>query len=227
MKPLTAIGEMRFSEAAEGGRDYFFKPSFEAMAAIGEPDEIVKIFSIVHGSKIQELMETLAKLPPNIPHNTLAALFLRPSDELLTAAMHVMKCCYQGDDDLSSLIGEWKGWSNCVVYRPGAIVKSDIILIAQQLMQHGVIGKANVRRLQRNETNEYSKEFKVIDYIIAARNHLGMSREEAANLTMTEFTLLIADKYPNQKGLTKDEYDQVADEYLRKKQAKLAAVKQH
>ena len=39
-----------------------------------------------------------------------------------------------------------------------------------------------------------------------------MSREDAANLTMTEFALLLNAKYPNQKGLTREEYDQVMDE---------------
>ena len=44
MKPLTDIGEMRLSEAREDGKDYFFKPSFEAMAAVGAPEEIVSMF---------------------------------------------------------------------------------------------------------------------------------------------------------------------------------------
>ena len=131
-------------------------------------------------------------------------------------------CCYKGSDDLTPLIGEWKGWSNCVVYRPGALPKEDIIVLAQHLMQHGVVGKAKIRKLQRHETNEYSTEFKAIDYIIAARNHFGMNRDDAADLTMTEFTLLLAAKYPDQKGFTKDEYDAVADEYLAKKARRLA-----
>ena len=43
---------------------------------------------------------------------------------------------------------------------------------------------------------------------------------------MTEFQLLIAAKYPDQKGFTKDEYDAVADEYLAKKEKRLARAKQ-
>lgn len=39
---------------------------------------------------------------------------------------------------------------------------------------------------------------------------------------MTEFQTLIAAKYPDQKGFTKDEYDAVADEYLAKKARRLA-----
>jgi hypothetical protein len=69
-------------------------------------------------------------------------------------------------------------------------------------MQHGVIGKAKVRRLQRHESGETTSEFRAFDYISAARSHFGMGRDEAAALTMTEFQLLLAAKYPDQKGFT-------------------------
>jgi hypothetical protein len=74
-----------------------------------------------------------------------------------------------------------------------------MVIVAQNLMMHGIIGKAKVRKLQRHETNETTAEFRAADYIMAARNHFGISREEAENLTMTEF--LANAKYPNQKGL--------------------------
>jgi hypothetical protein len=45
-------------------------------------------------------------------------------------------CC---DDDLTPMIGEWKGWRYCV-YRPGQMPKNDIIVLAQHL--HTVVGKA-------------------------------------------------------------------------------------
>lgn len=225
MTPLTDIGEMRLSEVEEGGADYFFKASFDAMTAIGKPSEIVAIFSLIHGSEIQKVIDKVSRYPLAIQAHMLEVLGRRPSDDLLASAMHVMRCCYKGDGDLSILIGEWKGWEDKVEYWPGKMEGEDIILIAQQLMQHGVIGKAKVRRLQRNETSEYSNEFNVIDYIIAARNHFGMSREDAANLTMTEFTLLLAAKYPEQKGLTKDEYDAVSDAHLARQAARRAKQK--
>jgi hypothetical protein len=62
-----------------------------------------------------------------------------------------------------------------------------MVIVAQNLMMHGIIGKAKVRKLQRYETNETTAEFRAADYIMAARNHFGISREEAENLTMTEF----------------------------------------
>ena len=227
MTPLKEIGEMRLSEAREGGKDYFFKPSFGAMTAIGSPEEIVNTFSLIHGSEIQQLLSNISQLRQPIPQHMMASIFSRPSDAILTAAMDVMRCCYAGEDNLAPLIGEWKGWKTCVVYRPGALPKDDIIILAQQMMQHGVIGKAKVRRLQRHESNEYSNEFKALDYIIAACNHFGVSREEASNMTMTEFTLRLAAKYPNEKGFTKEESDAIADDYLAKQAARRARAKQN
>lgn len=226
MKPLTDIGEMRLSESIEGGKDYFFKPSFEAMASIGTPEEIVSTFSLVHGAGVQELIEKVSLLPSSIPQHMLNALFHMPGEKILTASMQVLRCCYKGHDDLTPLIGEWKGWSNCVVYRPGALPKEDIIVLAQHLMQHGVVGKAKIRKLQRHENNEYSTEFKAIDYIMAARNHFGMSRDDAASLSMTEFTMLLAAKYPDQKGFTSEEYESVADDFLARQAHKRALAAQ-
>ncbi|WP_242497171.1 DUF6246 family protein, partial [Enterobacter hormaechei] len=40
-------------------------------------------------------------------------------------------------------------------------------------------------------------------------------------LTMTEFQMLLASKYPEQKGFTRDEYDELVDIYLRKKEKRL------
>ncbi|MFG6654924.1 DUF6246 family protein [Scandinavium sp. M-37] len=226
MSPLTSIGEMSFSEAHEGGRDYFFKPSFAAMNAIGTPAEIVSIFSLIHGANVQEALNRIVLVKVSLPPHMINAIFQRLSDEILAAAMHIMQCCYTGDYDLTPLIGEWKGWKHCVVYRPGELSRGFIIAVAQTLMQHGVIGKAKVRRLQRNESNSYSQAFEVSDYIIAARNHFGMSRDDAASLTMTEFTLLLSAKYPEQKGLTKDEYDAVAEAHLARQAARRAKSKQ-
>ena len=49
-----------------------------------------------------------------------------------------------------------------------------------------------------------------------------MNRAEASQLTMTEFQMLLAAKYPDQKGFTRDEYDSIADDYLKKQAARRA-----
>lgn len=41
---------------------------------------------------------------------------------------------------------------------------------------------------------------------------------------MTDFQLLLAAKYPEQKGFTKEEYDLVADGYLERRNKKLSRI---
>jgi hypothetical protein len=97
-----------------------------------------------------------------------------------------------------------------------------MLIVAQSLITHGIVGKAKVRQLQRHETGERTTEFKAFEYISAARSHFGMNRAEASKLTMTEFQMLLAAKYPDQKGFTRDEYDKVSDDYMAKKARRLA-----
>ncbi|MGM7948250.1 DUF6246 family protein, partial [Yersinia enterocolitica] len=59
--------------------------------------------------------------------------------------------------------------------------------------------------------NDYSNEFNAMDYINSARIHFNMSRAEAEQLTMTEFQLLLKAKYPEDKGFTREEYDEIMD----------------
>ncbi|MBS6741164.1 MAG: hypothetical protein KH310_24265 [Enterobacteriaceae bacterium] len=222
MTALKEIGEIGISDSREGGKDFLLRPSFAAMARLGEPAEIVRIYGTVNGSDTQQLLVACAGALKCIPA-WVSPSFNLLADRLLSAAMHVMQACCE--EDLTAIIGEWKGWSRYVVYRPGMMPRNDIVVIAQQLMQHGVVGKANVRRLQRHESGETTSEFRAFDYISAARSHFGMGRDEAAALTMTEFQLLLAAKYPTQKGFTREEYDAVADEFLVKQAARRAGRK--
>lgn len=222
MNALTDIGELSISDSREGGKDYLLRPSFEAMARIGTPEEIVQAYAIIHGNEVAHLIEVCAGMLGRFPE-WLSPSFNRAAEKLLSTCMLVMQACC--DDDLTPMIGEWKGWRHCVVYRPGQIPKNDIIVLAQHLMQHGVVGKARVRQLQRHETGARTNEFKAFDYISAARSHFSMSREEACRLTMTEFQIMLSQKYPEQKGFTKEEYEAVTDDFLAKQASRRAKAK--
>ncbi|MGR7269594.1 DUF6246 family protein [Klebsiella aerogenes] len=222
MTALIDIGEFSVSDSRDGGKDYLLRPSFEAMTRIGTPAEIVRAYAIIHGSDVAKLLEACTDTLRRIP-DWLSPAFNRATEKLLSTCMQVLQACCE--DDMTPMIGEWKGWRHCVVYRPGQMPKSDIIVLAQHLMQHGVVGKAKVRQLQRHETGERTTEFKAFDYISAARSHFGMSRSEASQLTMTEFQMMLAAKYPDQKGFTREEYESIADEYLAKQAARRARAK--
>lgn len=219
MTALIDIGEVSISDSRDGGKDYLLSPSFEAMTRIGNPNEIVEAYAIVHGSELNGLLTGYASAFWRLP-DWLSSSLYRVAEKMLSTSMRVIQACCQ--DDLTPMIGEWKGWKSCVVYRPGQMPRNDIIVMAQHMLQHGVVGKAKVRRLQRHETGETTNSFSAFDYISAARSHFGMSRDEASKLTMTEFQFLLAAKYPDQKGFTREEYESVADDFLARQAARRA-----
>lgn len=221
MAPAKEIGECLITV---GDEDYFFRPSFANMMRIGEPQEIVQAFYDLHNDEQSSLARRAASTYGGIPA-WLVSYLNRPQSgkQAIYSAMNVMSACC--DKDITALTGELRPgktgkWS--FVYRKGAMPVHDIVLIAQSLIQHGIIGKAKVRKLHKHEGSQASSEFNAFEYISAARAHLGVSREEAERLTMTEFQMLLAAKFPEQKGFTKEEYDAVADDYLAKKTKKLA-----
>ncbi|WP_026042416.1 DUF6246 family protein [Pantoea sp. A4] len=223
MIPLKEIGECLITV---GENEYFFRPSFANMTRIGEPQEVVQAFYDVHNDNATPLfkraMEAYGRIPDWLVSHVSRPVFSKPT---LMAAMAILQACC--DQDLNRLTGEivpGRSGKWAFVYRKGVMPEAEMVLLAQSLITHGIIGKAKVRQLQRHESSQGATEFNAFEYISAARNHLGMSRAEAEQLTMTEFALMLAQKFPDQKGFTREEYDQVADNYLARKARRLKKV---
>ncbi|MEQ0227620.1 DUF6246 family protein [Klebsiella sp. CN_Kp091] len=223
MTPIKELGECVIGTDTH---EYFFRPSFRNMARIGEPDEIVQTFYDLCNDEVTPLIQLAAQAYISDEYSRLPDCVLRYiqsgllNRKAVMAAHAVLTACC--DDDIGELVG-WmkpgKSRKRGFMWRPGTMPASEMIIVAQNLMMHGIIGKAKVRKLQRYESNETTSEFRATDYIMAARNHFGISREEAENLTMTEFALMLNAKYPNQKGFTREEYDAVMDDDDRRWQA--------
>lgn len=221
MNPILEHGEMVLTDT-NSGVDYFLRPSFSRLSRIGSPSDIVMTYSVLNGYEVVESINRLATAYGPVRDWVLAnirkSLYGR---KILSAAMNVIHSCC--DEDVTPLVGEWRPGNKGVVYRHGAMSPIEVIIIARELAEHGVMGKAKVRKLQRYESaGEYSKEFHTAEYINAARIHFSMPRDEAEELTMTEYQLLMHAKYPQKQGLTRDEYDSVTDNYLKKKAARIA-----
>lgn len=221
MTPYKEIGECVISA---GEDDYFFRPSFSAMRRIGEPQEIVQAFHDLHstslGPLIDRAIDACGTVPKWLIEYAKSPQMCKPA---LLAAMSVLTACCERD--VSSLIGEiipGKSGKWAFVWRKGPMPATDMIIVAQSLIVHGIIGKAKIRQLQRHESNQATTGFDAFEYISAARNHFGMTRADAEQLTMTEFQLLLAAKYPEQKGFTREEYDATADDYFAKKARRLS-----
>lgn len=208
--PLTEIGEIRISLS---DRSFFFKPSFRAMNEIGTPKEIVEVYAKLNGIDYVAPLQHVEYLPFGAQMQVMKTIS-KPvyGRHVLSAAYIVMQSCCE--DDISVLIGGWKPTPRGVRYVPGIMPVSDIIIIARNLMQHGIIGKSPLKVPERLEEQgkKTTNEFHASQYIISARTHFDMTRDEAENLSMTEFQMMIKNKYPEPKGLTKEEraaeYDQ-------------------
>jgi hypothetical protein len=241
MTLMKEIGEMLISDRQT---DYFFRPSFVAMSRIGSPVDIVETYATLNGAEASKFIGLMAHAVEHAQRVSslrrvaytnitgkrygddswlLSAIRRMASRGLLSASMRVMQACC--DDDISALVGDWRPGKRGIVYRAGGMSIGEIILIAHALIEHGVMGKAKVRKPQRAETNSYVNEFRAIEYINSARIHFGISRTEAEQLTMTEFQLMLNAKYPDQKGFTREEYDSVRDDYFKRREARIAAEK--
>lgn len=208
--PLTEIGEMRISLS---DRSFFFKPSFRAMNEIGTPKEIVEVYARLNGIDYVAPLQHVEYLPFGAQMQVMKTIS-KPvyGRHVLSAAYIVMQSCCE--EDVSVLIGGWKPTPRGVRYVPGIMPVSDIIIIARNLMEHGIIGKSPLKVPERLEEQgkKTTNEFHASQYIISARTHFDMTRDESENLSMTEFQMMIKNKYPEPKGLTKEEraaeYDQ-------------------
>lgn len=209
MKPIKSIGECLISTA---DKDFFFKPSLINIDKIGSEEEIVEIYAALNGLEINQaiagLIGSLGVVPDFAMRDMSRPVYGR---HILSAAILIMRSCC--DDDISSLVGSYKSGNRGMVYVPGGMPVPHIILIAQNLAEHGIIGKMPKRELSAVEEakaesskGEYTSKFVVNDYLNTARVHLNMTRAEAGQLTMTELQGLLMTKFPpNNKGMTRAE----------------------
>ena len=222
--PITSIGEMVISTT---DKDFFFKPSFNAMANIGTPQEIVEIYATINGLSAQKAItaaiSSYGRVTPFLLKSIAKPAYGR---EVLSAAIIIMRSCCE--DDISGLVGSWKPSKKGMMYVRGGMPVSDIVTIGRRLMEHGVIGMSKMRKLQRDEgkKGEFTKEFNTMEYISMARAHFGMSREQAEDLTMTELQELIKVKFPQKAGFTREEYDDIYAARNEKRAKALALEKQ-
>jgi hypothetical protein len=110
-------------------------------------------------------------------------------------------------DDPTPLIG----WRDADGWHAGAMPEAEQIVIARHLMQHGICGTAKPGGAKGE--GKFSDHFNAAEYISAARVHLGLSSADAEALSMTEFQIMLAMKFPDMaKGDARDvpsreEYD--------------------
>lgn len=165
--------------AAPGGAEVVFVPSLGRIATIGTPADIVEVAGALQSASVTQ--------------------------QVRAARIVLMSCAAEGDP--LPLIGwlEHSNWTGGLVDVPGLMPPAEMVAIAQHLLMHGLAGKSR----PGGGRGGYAKAFSVAEHIASAVVHLGLSREEAADLTMTELQLMIETKFPDSKPKdvpTRDEY---------------------
>lgn len=122
--------------------------------------------------------------------------------------------CLCDQDDATPLIG----WIDSDGLRnPGTMPAAEQVILARHLMHHGIIGKAKPGK----GGGQYSNRFDAAEYIAAARVHLGLSSADAEGLSMTEFQMMLAMKYPESQEKqipSRDEYRKAMQAAMKKEQ---------
>lgn len=156
------------------GVEYSFTPSLGRIAALGSPQEIVKLYAGLHGaSAAKEAAYVLASLcDQDDPTELVGGEALDPDDPQAPARVI-----------------------------PAVMPESEQIIIARHLMQHGIVGKA---RPDKKGDGKYSDKFEAAEYIAAARVHLGLSSADAEALSMTEFQMMFEMKFPSKADGKRD-----------------------
>lgn len=181
MSALVHIGEVGIHHA---GGSLILRPSLLAMSRLGTPEEIVLTLSIVFGQGLN--------CHPNYRKQA--------HKHQLRAALEVWHACAPEGSDLDPLTGSFSmrgGW------RMGAADPADVIIVAQGLLRHGVLGDPEERKDEQDaerDDGDYEPGFHCRRHAATAMGHLSLSESEAWNMTLTGLRLALEAKYPKPKS---------------------------
>lgn len=228
MRVITAIGEQGLTLPT--GESVKLRPSFYAMTQLGEPREIVEKFARLYAPP---------QLVQSMPFDTTGAKMLAQQInskivkdywlDMLFLSWEVLTAC--SDQDLRPFIGE--PGTRYKSYRPGPVSFEAMLVLARSLMRHGIIGpipeksqaQLEFEAQQPRDKSKYTDEFHSLGYVSKAVAHLGVSEEEAWNMTLTGFVAHWEAKFgePKDKRHSEEHDDTMA--WLAKVNSKRSAPK--
>lgn len=162
---LTEIGEVGIHI---GDKTHILRPSLYAMSRLGDPEEIVSVFTSVMSGQ---------------------------AESFFADCYAVLVAC--ADGDITDAIGEIDINDNGeVIHRRGAMPSEHIVYIAQELMRHGIAGAVDPKKAATGKESDYLTEFNCKDMAALAIGHLGADEREAWNMTMTSIISALQAKFP-------------------------------
>ncbi len=195
--------KVRFNNA-----EYTLSPTFEAMALIGEREDIMAVFAKLHAAEINQFMGMFSRYSPEIVGMIKQYSRKVTGPQQLAAAHLVLSCCSK--DDLSPMIGKYVV-KDRVFYQVGFESPQNIIALAQHMIYHGMIGHTTNK--QAKSKSSTSGTFDPADFTELARLKLNMSRDESWQLTMTEFVSLWLTEYPPKEDERESPMDLSVNEF--------------
>jgi len=111
------------------------------------------------------------------------------------AALDVLQVCT--DEDITDLTGRMG--SRYGTWILGKIPPADLVPLAKSLIRHGVVGVVP-KQPPSPDDGGYSSVFEPRELVAAAIAHLGLSEDQAWDLTVTGFVLAMRAKFPRPKN---------------------------
>lgn len=182
-------------EIKAGGSCYNLIPSFENIMKLGDGEELIDHYSVLHGIN-------------DYPENTKALYDYNMYTIGLSS--QVIRAC--SDKDISNLLVDVVDRNETFKLKKSTsqtITPEQQVIVAAGLLRHGISG---VNKDKKKTKGESAKTIDLWDFVNTARVHLEITKEEALSLTMTEFNRMMDIKYPPEKNaaeeITDEEYDE-------------------
>lgn len=168
MNILTHIGE---ATALINGQEYLVRPSFKALASVGDPKDLAQCISDVYTA-----------------YAYLVQFRRLPRSDYISACANLLELC-------SDIPPKYLGYLTAsasgkrVLYRQGKISPDEIIIMANHCIRWGVGGDPKHKPQPVKDTGR-PQLFDPAEFVAILIDEFHMSREDAWGATMTEFQRL-------------------------------------
>lgn len=146
----------------------------------------------VHADRNVLLRPSLAAMASLGEPAEIVQTFARVMNGSLSDCLAMLYAC--ADEDVSDLFGAYEG--DPLQYVPGLVPVEHIILLAQSLANHGIVGVVKALPRPVDQEPEYLSEFDACEHAALAMAHLGLIEREAWNMTMTGLVAALRAKFP-------------------------------
>lgn len=163
---------------------------------LGDGEQLIDAYDILHG---------LGEVPAN---QEVAYDYYMYMVQL--SADVIRACCKEDVTKIIVSTVENKGKLKLKKLTSNNITPEQQIIVAAGLLRHGISGVSKTKNKSSN--SKPATSINLWEFVDTARVHLGIDRDEALSLTMTEFNNVMNAKFPPETNggdfITDDEYDE-------------------